>query len=174
MYGNDKEKETKLKSLKDLSHKMKGLQSSSLKGEQSHMDREDENHDDLNAGGNPSLPSDKKNISNPKIPNEHSNPGDSEAVHDEHGGNAHEPANEESDESPKDLHRSQREDSMHDDSKSLPEDEDKSDASEQHGSGGNEAFGDEESPEEEAHELSPLTLHPGLMKLLHEHLMSKK
>lgn len=190
---NDKEKETKLRSLKDLSHKMRGLQSDSLKGEQSKMDREDEHHDDQNKDKdnsrsyyrarsshdnqavsdnkpNPSMPSNKASLGKPI---KHSNAGDSQEVHDEHGPlSAHEPANEESNEHQSELHRSYRSDSMHDDenSSSNPEFHENSHESSIHDSGGSEP----DSPEEEAHELSPLTLHPGLMKLLHAHLMSKK
>lgn len=190
MYGNDKVKETKLKSLRDLGSKMRSLQSDSLKGEQSKMDREDDKHDDMNNDKENSKPYYRARSSedneavhdskpNPKSPKfdikskpEHSNPSDSEAVHDEHGPkSAKEPANEESNEKLSDLHRSQREDSMHDDSHSLPEAHESSHESYQHDS---HESSEVESPEEEAHDLAPLTLHPGLMKLLHDHMMSKK
>ena len=222
MYGSDKDKDTKLKSLKDLGSKMRELHAHSVKGnsqamtdsmpnpkkvrneedtedksEMSHQDREDSKHDDMNEDGmneesnleshpshdsqamhdnkpNPKMPSNSKSMGKPT---KHSNAGDSEETHDEHGPlSAHEPANEESNETPHDLHRSHREDSMHHDenSSSNPEFNESSHEGFQHDSGGSGSFGDEESPEDDSHDLAPLTLHPGLVKLLHEHLKSRK
>ena len=76
MYGSDKDKDTKLKSLKDLGSKMRELHAHSVKGnsqamtdsmpnpkkvrneedtedksEMSHQDREDSKHDDMNEDG---------------------------------------------------------------------------------------------------------------------------
>ena len=222
MYGSDKDKDTKLKSLKDLGSKMRELHAHSVKGnsaamtdsmpnpkvsrnyesaedssETKHQTREDSHHDDLNEDHmdhesnlkphsesdneavhdtkpNPKMPSNSKSMGKPT---KHSNAGDSEETHDEHGPlSAHEPANEESDETPSDLHRSYREDSMHhgENSSRNPEFHESSHEGFQHDSGGSGSFGDEESPEDDSHDLAPLTLHPGLVKLLHEHLKSRK
>jgi hypothetical protein len=190
-------KERKLKSLKDLGSKMREMHASSVKPEPSKMDREDEEHDDLNEshstsrsyfktksqpdneavrdehGGNPAMPSNAKDVGKA---NQQSNSGDSEETHDEHGPlSASEPANEESNESPKDLHRSQREDSMHEDNNAEPHSFEGSHERFQQDTRPQGHFGAEnDTPEEESDELAPLTLHPGLMKLLHDHMRSKK
>jgi len=211
MYGSDKDKDTKLKSLKDLGSKMRELHAHSVKGnsaamsdpysnpkppkneedredksEKMHQTREDSQHDDLNEDHDNSQPYYKHQDAhdneavhddkpNPKMPsnekskgkaNKQSNSGDSEETHDEHGPlSAHEPANEESNEHPSELHRSHRSDSMHDDenSSSNPEFNEHSHESSQ----------DDEGEDDDS-DMTPLNLHPGLAKLLHEHLKSRK
>lgn len=102
----------------------------------------------------------------------HSDPSDDEAVSDEHGGNAAEPANEESNEDKSELSHEDREDAEHDDMNASPESHESSHESSQHDSeGGSEDFGNEESPEDQAEESS--NIHPALAKLLAEHMKRK-
>ena len=180
MYGNDKDKDTKLKSLKDLGSKMRELHAHSVKGdsasmhddmpngksphdeedtedksEMSHQDREDSKHDDMNEDGM----NEESNLE--------SHPShDSEAVHD------HKP----NPKMPKEHLKSHKEHSDMGDSEEVHDEHGGNAPSPHFGKYPHMEMGDEshaEDEEEDTDHLEPMQLHPGLQKLLQEHLMKK-